>query len=367
MNENLNVRLKIAKDAARLLIRGNARNLKEAQKTAIKRFGSRRLPAKQRPSREDIQQQINLLLSTSNQQHEKLSLHHLREATTSLEKTLYPQPLFFASDVIDALSQQQCLVEGYRIRCFINTPLNEAEELLCDTEKNRKTNLLPKQDNTPARLVVTINQIEFVIFSRDDAQPEQDDSDLTLAELHHWIVHQEEQNQSPLSRHEKIETPETTIVLEDSLPWLYLERLSDIKRNKIEHPEGDLLYHSLQVFELGFKLKSNDVEFLEACLLHDVGYVVDPKNPRKESGRVVKDHVTDRTFDLITKLDEGHQYLLTGHIAKSIRNSDLFEDLLDLARCDRDGRVQGATVRSLEEVRELLIQILEEWNDDDEK
>ena len=44
------------------------------------------------------------------------------------------------------------------------------------------------------------------------------------------------------------------------------------------HPEGDALYHSLQVFHLAREARPYDEEFLLAALLHDVGKAVDPQD-----------------------------------------------------------------------------------------
>ena len=44
------------------------------------------------------------------------------------------------------------------------------------------------------------------------------------------------------------------------------------------HPEGDALYHSLQVFELAREERPYDEEFLLAALLHDVGKAIDPSD-----------------------------------------------------------------------------------------
>jgi HD superfamily phosphodiesterase len=49
-----------------------------------------------------------------------------------------------------------------------------------------------------------------------------------------------------------------------------------VKQNPVYHPEGDALYHSLQVFELARQQVPWDEEFLLAALLHDVGKAIDP-------------------------------------------------------------------------------------------
>ena len=52
--------------------------------------------------------------------------------------------------------------------------------------------------------------------------------------------------------------------------------LEAVRQSARYHPEGDVLYHSLQVFELAREHRPFDEEFLLAALLHDVGKGIDP-------------------------------------------------------------------------------------------
>src|SRR5690242_7079728 len=57
---------------------------------------------------------------------------------------------------------------------------------------------------------------------------------------------------------------------------LLLLPLENVKQNPKYHPEGDVLYHLLQVFELARDERPWDEEFLQAAILHDVGKGIDP-------------------------------------------------------------------------------------------
>lgn len=59
-----------------------------------------------------------------------------------------------------------------------------------------------------------------------------------------------------------------------------LSDLSSVEQNPKYHPEGDALFHSLQVFELSLKF-TNDPEVWAAALFHDIGKAVDgPTHPQ---------------------------------------------------------------------------------------
>ncbi|TDF34916.1 HD domain-containing protein [Alteromonadaceae bacterium M269] len=54
--------------------------------------------------------------------------------------------------------------------------------------------------------------------------------------------------------------------------------LEHIEQNPIYHPEGDALFHSLQVFQLSLRF-SNESDVWAASLFHDVGKAIDgPKH-----------------------------------------------------------------------------------------
>ena len=75
--------------------------------------------------------------------------------------------------------------------------------------------------------------------------------------------------------------------------------LENIKEDPKTHPEGDVLYHSLQVFELARETLPYDEEFLLAALLHDVGKAIDSRNHVAAGLEALDGHITSRTAWLI--------------------------------------------------------------------
>ena len=116
--------------------------------------------------------------------------------------------------------------------------------------------------------------------------------------------------------------------------------LENVKENPEYHPEGDALYHSLQVFELARRELPYDEEFLLAALLHDVGKAIDRHDHVAAGLEALAGHITPRTAWLIEHHMEG-QDLLDGSLGVRARRrleaSEDYEELKLLARCDRKG------------------------------
>ena len=80
---------------------------------------------------------------------------------------------------------------------------------------------------------------------------------------------------------------------------MLLEPLEGVKQSPKYHPEGDALYHSLQVFELAREARPYDEEFLLAALLARRGQGDRPVRPRRSglAGARRRDHRADRLAD----------------------------------------------------------------------
>jgi hypothetical protein len=128
--------------------------------------------------------------------------------------------------------------------------------------------------------------------------------------------------------------------------------LENVKQHPKYHPEGDVLYHSLQVFDLACDSLPYDEEFLLAALLHDVGKGIEPETHVESGLEALEGWITQRTHWLIANHMEA-QRIFDGTIGsrahRRLRENENYEDLLLLAECDRDGRVPGALTTELEE------------------
>ena len=131
-----------------------------------------------------------------------------------------------------------------------------------------------------------------------------------------------------------------------------LEPLESVKQNPRYHPEGDALFHSLQVFQLARESRPYDEEFLLAALLHDVGKAIEPQDHAAAGVEALRGSVTERTLWLI----EHHMDLLacrerplSPRLKRDLEASEFYEDLKLLRALDDAGRVPGQPVESLEE------------------
>ena len=133
--------------------------------------------------------------------------------------------------------------------------------------------------------------------------------------------------------------------------------LERVKESREYHPEGDALYHSLQVFDLARDELPYDEEFLLAALLHDVGKGIDRREHTAAGLEALEGLITERTEWFIAHHMEAQGYLdgtLGARNRRRLEASPDFEELLLLAECDRDGRAVGVAVPDLVEALEYL-------------
>lgn len=138
---------------------------------------------------------------------------------------------------------------------------------------------------------------------------------------------------------------------------LLLLPLEKVQQSPVHHPEGDVLYHSLQVFELAKDTRPYDVEFMLAALLHDVGKGLDPHDHVAAGLSVLEGLITERTRFLI----ENHMHALAykngtlgARLRKHLEASEDFDDLMALRELDSAGRVSGAIVGTVDEALEFI-------------
>ena len=136
-----------------------------------------------------------------------------------------------------------------------------------------------------------------------------------------------------------------------------LVSLGEVKQNPAYHPEGDALYHSLQVFELARERAGYDEEFLLAALLHDAGKAIDRSDHVAAALEALADVITERTAFLIAHHMDAHAVYdgTIGHRARQrLMESPDFDDLMLLRELDVAGRERGVEVCTVDEALEYI-------------
>ena len=133
--------------------------------------------------------------------------------------------------------------------------------------------------------------------------------------------------------------------------------LASVKQSKKYHPEGDALYHSLQVYDLACDELPYDEEFQLAALLHDVGKAIDSQNHVEAGLEALEGFITDRTGWLIRHHMDAHA-IRDGTIGARARRrltaNENYDDLMLLEECDHAGRVSGVDVPDVEDALDAI-------------
>jgi hypothetical protein len=138
--------------------------------------------------------------------------------------------------------------------------------------------------------------------------------------------------------------------------------LENVKQHPKYHPEGDVLYHSLQVFDLARDELPYDEEFLLAALLHDIGKGIDPRDHVRAGLEALEGFITERTHWLIEHHMLAHGLVdgsLGARARRRLQAHPDFEALELLAQCDSAGRVPGVQAPELEEALQYLREMAE--------
>jgi len=150
--------------------------------------------------------------------------------------------------------------------------------------------------------------------------------------------------------------------LEDHMDRFELYRallapLETVKQDPRWHPEGDALYHSLQVFDLARNERPWDEEFLLAALLHDIGKGIDPADHTAAGLAALEGAITPRTAWLIEHHMDALAYKardLGKEEREALERSEYFEDLMALRDCDDRGREVGIETTTIDEILDYL-------------
>ncbi len=135
--------------------------------------------------------------------------------------------------------------------------------------------------------------------------------------------------------------------------FFLLTSLDGVAQNKRHHPEGDALYHSLQVFGQALQ-HSSDPELWAAALLHDIGKAIQSREHARIGAQELEGLVSNRVVWLVRH----HMDLVYAarRTRKKLRNDARLRDLVALRKWDLAGRKPHARVMAVEDALECLLQ-----------
>jgi hypothetical protein len=133
--------------------------------------------------------------------------------------------------------------------------------------------------------------------------------------------------------------------------------LATVRQDPLKHPEGDVLEHTLQVFDRVHEERPFDEELLTAALVHEIGKAIDRANHVAAGLEALGELVTPRTKWLVESLEAAHAHGDNTLGLRARHRLEAHPDFLDallLAESDRKARVRGYDAPSLDEAIAIL-------------
>lgn len=363
--DDATIRRRVAEEAARLIFRGKESDFTAARKRAARWMSQRRLSSSRLPSNAEIQVELEALGGVFSAERDAGLLIQMRERALHLMTALDAFSPRCHGAVVTELTTPGSPVELIVVSEGADGVLARLRTL--GLKPPRRIQLLDDDSGPGVRWMCECRD-EFPVVIRGVAATFDSSSSPEQFWSHDRLQAALEQS---ISRLERDADSEDSVPFDDNHPdafalmRLLLEPLARIRLNPQQHPEGDALYHSLQVFDLGGRLREYDEEFLLACLLHETGLAINPKHAVLAAIDALGPLITARTRFLIEHLDDAAVYLRTGRASGQLKRHPDFDALLDLARCDRAGRVPGAACSTLDEAFARLETLRAECTGDD--
>jgi len=144
--------------------------------------------------------------------------------------------------------------------------------------------------------------------------------------------------------------------------------LETVRQDPVKHPEGDVLEHTLQVFDRVHDERPFDEELLTAALVHEVGRAIDRSDPVTAGVAALGDLITPRTRWLVESLSVAIAHgdrTLGARARQRLESHPDFLDAVLLAECDRRACVRGYDAVSLDEAIAILRRLAADDEADD--
>jgi predicted nucleotidyltransferase len=357
---DVKLRQAIALEAARLMYERVESEYFTAKRKAAKRLCRRDVKPKDLPSNAEIREQIQLFA----RMHEgDKRTEHLREMRLEALRLMRLLSAFRPRLIGSVMTGHVRKGSDIDLHLFSDSPAlitDRLEQAGCQYDLERKQVV----KHGEARVFTHIHvydrfNFELTVYPEDKAHYVFKSS-ITGKGIERASIRELEEllgrEYPELNLDEEIQAAESEI---DPYPLfrMLLLPLENVQGSPVYHPEGDVLYHSLQVFELARDRRPYDEEFLLAALLHDVGKGLDRSNHVEAALQALEGLITERTQFLIEHHMHAHDYRagkLGARLRRELEASPDFEELMLLHECDVGGRVPGAVVGTVDEALDFL-------------
>lgn len=342
------LRRRIAFEAARLLYQQQQQAYHQARRQAAQRLAPGKLRRHQLPTNRQIR---DSLPEVARMYEGQPSLRQRRQEALRLMKLLWrwrPRLLEDPADPGDA---------ALNIAVFSNRQDEVCQAL---DEARLRYEIAPAAESPDGLTLYLHEQFAVTLTIRPAPQTARDRSE---SPREGWDI---KRLQARLAFHsaEAVNEERATKSLADGDRFEYYKSLllplERVPQDPQRHPEGDALYHSLQVFDLARAQLAYDEEFLLAALLHDVGKAIDRRDPIAATLDALGQTVTPRTQWLIAHHHQAQQ-LREGTLGvrsrRRLEASENFEELMLLCDCDRRGRAVGVRVPDVDQALDYLRQV----------
>jgi hypothetical protein len=354
------LRQAIALEAARLMYERTESEYFTAKRKAAKRLCRRGVKPNDLPSNAEIREQIQLFarLHEGDQRTKNLRAMRLEALRVMRVLRLY-RPRLIGSVMTGHVRKGSDIdIHVFCDSVGLLTDLLEQEGFQYELERKRVVKHQEARVFTHIRIFDRFN-IELTVYAEDKAHYVFRSSITGKAIVRASIRELEEliaREYPDLDLEEHLQES-ATAVDPYQMYRLLLAPLENVQQSAKHHPEGDVLYHSLQVFELAREERPYDEEFLLAALLHDVSKGLDPAHHVDAALEALDGLITDRTRFFIAHHMDAQAYragTIGAKLKRKLEASPDFDELMLLRKCDDEGRVAGAAVGTLDEALEFL-------------
>src|SRR5262249_39829007 len=300
---DVKLRMAIALEAARLMYERVETEYFTAKRKAAKRLCRGAVKPSDLPSNSEIRDQIQLFARLHEGDQRTANLKDMRLAALHMMRLLRPfKPRLIGSVMTGHIRKGSDIdIHVFTNSAGLVTDILENEGYQYDTERKAIVKFNEARVFTHIHVFDRFN-FELTVYDEDKAHYVFKSSitgkaieRASIAELEGLLQREYPDIDLDDFQPHELDRPEDPYALYRML----LLPLESVQQSAKHHPEGDVQYHLLQVFELAKNARPYDEEFLLAALLHDVGKGIDPHDHVAAALSVLDGLMTERTRFLI--------------------------------------------------------------------